>query len=139
MLRPLLAIVGGLALAFALVFATDAVFHALFATGTPPADPADAEGMRAWVAGQPVAGLVAIVIGWALAAFAGAALASRVAMRGAWPGYVVAGLFLLATLANFMMVTHPLAMVVGGLAAIALTGWLGSRVGLASGSARHPA
>jgi hypothetical protein len=134
--RALLSVVAGLAVAFALVFVTDALFHAVFATGQAPDEAGDAEAMRAYVAAQPVAGLAAIVVGWAIAAFAGAATASRLARRGPWPGYVVTGLFLMATGANFLMVAHPRAMVVGAIAAIALAGWLGTRTG--RGSTRSP-
>ena len=129
MLRTVLAIVGGLALAFAIVFVTDALFHALFATGAPPGNPGDADALRAYVAAQPVAGLVTIVLGWAAAAFAGAAVASGLARRGAAPGYAVVALFLLATAANFALVEHPVAMVAGAIAAICVAGWLGTRIG----------
>lgn len=130
MLRLVLSIVAGLAVAFAIVFAGDALFHSL-STGQAPA-PTDKAAMQAYVAGQPVGALVVVLAGWALAALAGAALASRLGRRGQWPGGVVTGLFLLATASNFVMVTHPLWMVVAAMLSIAAAGWLGARVGARS-------
>lgn len=136
MIRLILSIVGGLVVAFAAVFATDALFHALAPTAPAPATN-DREAMRAYVAGQPAVVLAGLVIGWAVGVFLGSALAARFGGRGEWPGWVVGGLFLLATAANFLMVPHPAWMVF--LAVVAITGaaWFGARFG-AGASRRVP-
>lgn len=133
MLKVILGIIGGLLLAFAVVFATDALFHMLApAASRPPAG--DAEAMRSYVARQPVGALVAILTGWALAAFAGSAFATRLAVCGAWPGWIVTILFLAATAGNFLMVPHPAWIVVAAAIMILAAGWLGTRLFAGSGN-----
>lgn len=126
MLKVILGIVGGLLLAFAVVFATDALFHMLSPTAVRPAA-GDADAMRTYVARQPVGALAGILAGWTLGVFAGSALATRIAGRGEWPGWVVTGLFLLATAGNFLMIPHPLWMVAAAAVLILAGGWLGAR------------
>jgi hypothetical protein len=134
MLKLVLAILAGIVIAFAIVFATDAAFHALVSSSTPPPDPSDSEAMRTYVALQPVGVLVTMVAGWAVAAFVGALVAARFGGRGEWPGWVVTGLFLAATVANFAMVTHPIWMVAAAVLLIVAAGWLGSRTGARTGA-----
>lgn len=126
MLRLIGAIVGGLLLAFAIVFLTDTLFH-LLSPGPARPDSNDAEAMRTYVSRLPVAGLFGILLGWALAVYAGAGLAARLALRGDWPGWAVTGLFLLATLGNFLMVPHPTWMILMAIALILVAGALGIR------------
>ena len=134
MLRLTLSIVGGLVAAFALVFASDWVFHALIPSASAAsADPNDREAMARYVASQPTGVLAGLVLGWAVAAFVGSMIASRFAERGAWPGRTVGGLFLLATAANFVMITHPTWMVVAAVIAIAAAASLGAHVGARTG------
>lgn len=71
--------------------------------------------------------MVGILLGWALGVYAGAGLAARFALRGQWPGWVVKGLFLLATLGNFAMVPHPTWMMLTAIALILVAGALGVR------------
>lgn len=133
MLRLIASIVGGLVIAFAIVFATDTLFHALLpSAGAMPADPSDRAAMGAYVASQPPAALFAILLGWTIAAFVGAFVAARFAERGPWPGWIVGGLFLLATAANFVLIPHPAWMVIAGVLLILIAAWAGSRVGARS-------
>jgi hypothetical protein len=134
MLRTVLSVIAGIVVAFAVVLASDALFHALAPSAPPPADTSNREAMRAYVASQPVGVLIAVLAGWALAAFAGSALAAHLARRGERPGWIVTALFLLATAANFLMVPHPMWMVVAGVVLILAAGWAGSRAGA---RARH--
>jgi hypothetical protein len=128
MLRLISSVVGGLLLAFLIVFATDAASRALFPTLAAVPNTNDAEAMRRYVADQPTAVLSALVAGWGLAVFAGSAFASRFALRRELPGWIVTGLFLLATLTNFSLVEHPIWMVVTALGTIVTAGWLGARL-----------
>jgi hypothetical protein len=128
MLKLIFSIIGGVVIAFAVVFAADALFHRMASTPAP-SNTSDKEAMRAYVASQPAGTLFAVVIGWALAAFAGSAFAARFAGRGQWPGLVVAGLFLLATSLNLMIVVHPTWMVIAAILMIVAAGWFGSALG----------
>jgi hypothetical protein len=128
MLRLISSIIGGLLLAFLIVIATDAAFHAIWPVSAVPPTANEPEAMRQYVAGQPVAALSAILAGWGLAVFVGSATASRFGSRGERPGQVVTGLFLLATLMNFSLVQHPTWMVLGGTALILLAGCIAARL-----------
>ncbi|HCB75667.1 MAG TPA: hypothetical protein DEP91_05760 [Sphingomonas bacterium] len=109
MLRVFLSVVGGLLAAFAIVFLSDALFHAVVpSSSTVPDDPNDRVAMGAYVAAQPVGVLIGLVLGWAIAALVGVAIAARVGARGAWPGWIVGALFMAATCFNFVAVPHPL-------------------------------
>lgn len=125
MMRLVLSVVCGLVVAFALVFATDALFHLAVPSAARPTDPA---AMQTYAMRQPPAALLAIVAGWAVAVFAGAAAANRIARAGAGPGWAVTGLFALATAANFLMLPHPVWMIVTSAVAIAAAGWLAPRL-----------
>lgn len=128
MLRLISSVVGGLLLAFVIVLATDAAFHSFSPAPTTAPDPSDQEAMRLYVASQPTGVLIALLVGWGVAVFTGSAVASRFGDQRELPGWIVTGLFLLATLFNFIMVQHPIWMVVAGVAVILITGWLGSRL-----------
>lgn len=126
--RMILSIVAGLAVAFGLVFATDALFHALApSAAATPGEMADRAGMAAYVARQPDGVLAGLALGWAVAALAGAALAVRLAQRGGWPGWLVGMLVLAATIANFAAVPHPGWMVALAIVAMSAATWLGVR------------
>jgi len=139
MTRLILAVLGGLIAAFGLVFITDALFHYLSPSASTMPASGDREAMGAYVASQPAEALAAIIAGWAIATFVGAAIAARVAGRGERPGWIVAGLFLLATAANFAMVPHPTWMVLSAIVVIVAAGWLGAKVGGAGRSGEVPA
>ena len=84
--------------------------------------------MRAHFARQPTSALILLVLGGGVAAFGGAALAARLGRRGPWPGWVAAGVLLLASVANFILVPyHPAWVVAAGLALVIAGGWLGAR------------
>lgn len=129
MIRLILSIVGGLLVAFLLVFASDSLFHALVPSAAQvPSDPGDRAAMAAYVAAQPTGVLVGLALGWAAATFVGASIAARFALRGWWPGLVVGGLMLLATAANFAMIPHPTWMMALAIVAICAAAWFGARL-----------
>ena len=128
MLRLISSVIGGLLLAFLIVFATDAAFHAMLPTSAALPDTNDPEAMRQYVAGQPTGVLSALLAGWGIAVFAGSATASRFGGRRELPGWIVTGIFLLATLVNFTLVEHPIWMMVTGVGGIVVAGWLGGHL-----------
>lgn len=129
MIRLTLAIVAGVVAAFLGVMATDFAMHgAATASGATPPSTSEPAALGEYVASLPVAVLAIFVVGCFVSALVGSGLAARLGRR-AWAGWLVAGLLLAATVANFVMVpNHPLWMMVGSILAILIGGWLGPRV-----------
>ena len=75
----------------------------------------------------PTGALIVILVAWAGGAFAGGLVASAGARRGKTArAMVFAGLFLLGTLANLMMIPHPVWVQAIGLAEIVPAAYFGS-------------
>lgn len=131
MLRAILSIVGGVIAAFVIVMLGDMLSQAVAASsaGAPPADMTDRAAIEAYMAGLPVTVFVIMLAGWTLAAFAAGFLASRFGGRGAWPGWVAAGLFLCATAANLLLIPHPVWMTAAGIVLVIAAGWAGAHLG----------
>lgn len=79
-------------------------------------------------AGIPLGAKVSVIVSWAIGAFAGAALALRIAAGLRWPGYVPPGFVLIAAGATMMAIPHPWWMVVSAVMAIPLAGLLAIRL-----------
>lgn len=130
MLRLVLSIVGGVVVAFVIVLLGDMASQSLAALAGPaPTDMNDRAAMAAYVAGLPTGVFLVMLATWTIAAFAAAAFAARFARRGAWPGWVAAGLFLCATAANLIMIPHPTWMAVAGVVLVVAAGWFGAKAG----------
>lgn len=130
MLRLVLSIIGGVIVAFVMVFLGDMLSQSLAASAGPaPTDMNDRAAMEAWMAGLPTQVFIVMLTTWTVAAFAAAAFAARFARRGAWPGWVAAGLFLCATAANLFLIPHPAWMAIAGVVLVVAAGWLGARSG----------
>lgn len=130
MLRLVLSIVGGVVVAFVIVLLGDMASQSLAASAGPaPTDMSDRAAMQAYVAGLPTAVFITMLATWTIAAFAAAVLAARFGRRGAWPGWVAAGLFLCATAANLIMIPHPAWMAVAGVVLVVAAGWFGAKAG----------
>jgi len=129
MIRIILSIVAGIIVAFLLIFAGDALFHALVPSAAQvPRNSEDPAAMAAYVTAQPTGVLVALALSWAVATFVGAAIASRYALRGWWPGLIAGGFVLLATAANFVLVAHPTWMMALAIVAICAAAWTGAKL-----------
>jgi hypothetical protein len=72
----------------------------------------------------PVANLIWPVIGWFLGALAGSWVAVRISGHR-WTGWAIVALVLAATIFNFALITHPLWMMIAGVLAPILGGWVG--------------
>ena len=130
MLRLVLSIIGGVIIAFVMVFLGDMLSQTLAASaGPPPTDMSDRSAMEAYMAGLPAAVFLVMLATWTVAAFAAAAFAARFARRGAWPGWAAAALFLCATAANLFLIPHPLWMAIAGVVLVVAAGWFGARAG----------
>ncbi|MCS6625009.1 hypothetical protein N0B44_19010 [Roseibacterium beibuensis] len=131
MLRAILSIVAGVVAAFVIVMLGDMLSHAVAASsaGAPPSDMTDRAAIEAYMAGLPTTVFAVMLAGWTIAAFAAAFVAARFGRKGAWPGWVAAGVFLCATGANLLMIPHPVWMSVAGVVLVVVGGWIGARLG----------
>lgn len=88
----------------------------------PTGDPA------AYMRAMPAPALVGVLLSYFAAALLGGLTAARVA-RAAWASWVVAGLLLAWTVANVMMLPHPVWFTVAAFVLIAAGGWFGGLMG----------
>jgi hypothetical protein len=129
--RMAIAGVAGAGAAFLVVAAIELVAHAVYAPTVMP-DVSTREAMAAYVGSMPLGAfllvLTAYVAGTVVGGFVGIAIARRYAMRFA---SLAGGLILLASIANFAAVPHPVWFVVAALVDIPLAAWLTGRAGRA--------
>ena len=127
--RNVLACVAGVLLGFVTVTITDMIVHRLYPL-PPGVDPKDPAALSAAISGMPTMTFVLLVLGWALAAAVGAYAAARLATRSPMAcGLTVAGILLLATLANLRMLPHPTWMWGAAIILLPLAGWLAAKKG----------
>ncbi len=129
MFRNILAVVLGIVTAVIVVFAVEALGHAIY---PPPAnlDFADKEVMRAYIAGLPLAALLFVMAAWIAATFAGGMLACYIARQQplVYAG-IVGAMVLLGTVINLLSIPHPLWFAIVSVAAIVITIWATARLG----------
>ena len=118
MIRQLAGLAAGLTVAIFTVAAVEAVGYQLY----PP--PAGYDMTEASSETLPFETLVWPVIGWFLGAIAGSWVAVRVSGER-WAGWAIAACVLAATILNLVLITHPLWMIVAGVIAPLLGGWVG--------------
>ena len=127
LLRGVFAVLAGAAVAILVVSLADLVVGRIYPlpAGT---DIRDAESMAAAIATLPTTAMVLLMVGWAVAAGAGAYVAVRAtAGKRIGAGLVVAALLLLATIGNLAALPHPVWMWPAAIVLIPLVGWLGAR------------
>ena len=128
MLRTLLGLAAGLAVAIVTVMIVETIGHQLF----PP--PRGYDMTQASAEALPFSTLVWPVVAWFAGSLAGSARAVYVS-RQAWTGWAVAALVLAGTIFNFSMIAHPLWVMIAGAIAPLLGGWLGQQL---AGRTRRP-
>ena len=111
MLRAIIGTVVGCVVAIAVITGVEMAGAALFPRGD--ADLRDPEGMKALVAGMPMAAKLMVLAAWWLGAAVGGWVANRVG-RTTWPALVVGLVIAAAVVANVMMLPHPLWMQIAG-------------------------
>jgi hypothetical protein len=127
MVRTILGILAGLVVAWLAM--TVCEFASLF-LHRPPAglDLRDPQALAAHIAAAPLSAMLVVIAGWALAAFAGALVAARIA-RHSLPAALVIGVLVLAgVIANNTMIPHPLWMTIAGIALPLPLAWLAARL-----------
>ncbi|MDZ4685567.1 MAG: hypothetical protein SH850_10930 [Planctomycetaceae bacterium] len=107
-LRSTMAVVLALAAAMAIIIAVEGI-GAIMHPFPPGFDPTDMEACKAHVARYPTAALIMGVVGWGLAVFASAWIATRLG-AGRHPAHgITIGLLLLAAAGyNMLMLPYPL-------------------------------
>jgi hypothetical protein len=127
-IRSAVILLAGVVVAVIVVTLMDAVVGRLYAfpAGTDLNDP---ESMRRAVAALPITAFVLLVVGWALAAGAGAYVAARFASHAqAVHGLIVALFVLVATISNLAKIPHPLWLWPAAIILIPAAGWAATRL-----------
>ena len=118
MIRSLAGLAAGLAVAIFTIAGVEAIGYQL----VPPPAGYDMSGVSSET--LPFETLVWPVIGWFVGAIAGSWVAIRVSGER-WTGWAIAACVLAATILNLVLITHPLWMIVAGVVAPPLGGWVG--------------
>jgi hypothetical protein len=121
MVRTLAGLAAGLAVAILTIMSLEAIGNQLY----PP--PAGYDMTSASAETLPFETLVWPVIGWFLGALAGSWVAVRICGERR-AGWAIAGCVLAATVLNLALIAHPLWMVVAGVIAPFLGGWIAERL-----------
>jgi hypothetical protein len=138
MIRNIGAALAGVVTAFVLVMLVEKVGHLIY---PPPSDLdfTDPEAIKPYIATLPFLALLFPMIAWVVGAFAGTIVASKIGTANPllFAGGV-GGLMLAATIANLIMIPHPMWFSAVSLVAIVASAWFAAKV--ASGpSATAPA
>ena len=103
--RRILAVIAGLAIAFAIVMVTELIPHRLYPP-SPGTNMDDFTQVKAYVASLPVTALVIVLAGWLVATVAGTSVAAGIG-RSRVPAYVVGALLLAAGVYNAFIIPQP--------------------------------
>ena len=131
MTRKVLGVIAGVLLAFLVIWiAESGIAYVGGPVGIDPSgDPA------AYMSAMSPQALAGVLLGYLAAALFGGFTAARIA-RETWAAWTVAGLLLVATIANVLMLPHPMWFTVSAFVLIAAGGWFG---GLMARGAPPPA
>ena len=127
LVRSILGVIAGLVAAIVVISIVEMINIMIFPL-PPGVDVNDPASLGKFIAEAPAYKLVGVVVGYALGAFVGAWLAVRIALRLPAPHALVIGAVLLAaTIANLMMIPHPLWFAVASLGVILPAALVGGR------------
>ncbi len=138
MIRSIGALIAGIVTAFASIYLIEMLGHMIY---PPPADLdfSDPEAIRPYIATLPIIALLFPMFGWFVGTFAGSLVAD---FCGDAKPYVftgiVGGLVLAATIANLIVIPHPLWFSITSLLGIIASAWLATRVTVTRNSSRNP-
>lgn len=121
MLRLILGVVAGCALAMGLITGIELVVHSQY----PYPAGASPEQLRSYVLDMPRTGQAMIIAAWIIGTAVGGLAGNGIAARP-WPALVVGVLIAVSGMANMAMTPHPLWMQVAGIVGpLAVAGFLG--------------
>jgi hypothetical protein len=122
--RAVLGILAGVALAFLLVAFAEEAGHKIYPVPTD-IDWSDNAQVQRFTDSLPVGALLLLLASWVGATFIGAAIGSSIARpRAILISTIVGGLMLAATIFNFLLTPHPWWLVISTIAGIAAATWL---------------
>ena len=126
MVRTVLGLVAGIVVAFATVFLIDMAGHQIYPLPTD-LNMDDYEAVGAYVQSRPAGASAFVLLAWLLAAVDGGLLAAMISRR-AWTVWAVAGVVAVAGLATVLMISHPVLLQIGAVAAPLLGGFVASLI-----------
>lgn len=126
MIKLILGVVVGVITIMALVAGGEYLLHLAFPM--PAVDMGDKAAMQRLMSDAPMGAKIGLIVVYFVAAFGAAWAASKVSAKRL-AGGVVTGLMLALTIANYVMLPHPVWLIVASLALITAGGWLGARLG----------
>jgi len=128
MVRNVAAAITGIVTAFVLIMLIEKLGHIIYPP-PPDIDFSDPDAMRPYIATLPFLALLFPMIAWVVATFAGTVLACKIGTANPLAfAAVVGGLVLAGTIANLIVIPHPVWFSAVSLAAIAASAWIAVRV-----------
>ena len=106
MLRRIIAVLFGLLVALAIIFATETVLGQLYPLPSA-VNLSDSEALTQAMMEMPAAAYLSVLLGWLSGAFVGGFIANRIDRRRGVSGLIVGSLLFLASIANMLMLPHP--------------------------------
>ncbi len=138
MIRNIAALIAGIITAFASIYLIEMLGHTIYPP-PPDLDFSDPDAIRPYIATLPIIALLFPMFGWFIGAFAGSLVAN---FCGDAKPYVyaaaVGGLVFAATVANLILIPHPLWFSITSLLGIIASAWLATRVAVTGNSSRNP-
>ena len=128
MIRNLLAGIVGIAVAMGIIALNEKLGHMVF---LPPEgiDFSDPEVVRPYLASLPAWALLQVMAGWVVGVFLGILVATKISSASPLAYmFVIGGLIMAATVANLIIIPHPMWFNVTSLGAIALAAWLAKSI-----------
>ena len=135
MVRNVAAALAGIVTAFVMIMLIEKLGHFIY---PPPADLdfSDPDVMRPYIATLPFLALLFPMIAWVVATFAGTVLACKIGTANPLAfAAVVGGLVLAGTIANLIVIKHPLWLSLLSLIAIIASAWIAAQIAASSGHA----
>lgn len=128
MARNIAAAFAGIVTAFALIMLIEKLGQIIYPP-PPDLDFSDPEALRPYIATLPFLALLFPMIAWVVGTFAGTIVACKIGTANPLMfAAIVGGLVLAGTIANLIMIPHPVWFSVVSLVAIAASAWIAVRV-----------
>lgn len=128
MIRNAAAVIAGVVTAFVLIMLIEKLGHLIY---PPPADLdwSDPAAVRPYIATLPLLALLFPMFAWIVGTFVGSSLACFIGTaRPLVLAGIVGGMVLAATIANLIVIPHPLWFSVLSILGIAASAWLAMRI-----------